>query len=178
MVVLGISWLRSPRRTTLFAALGLGLGLVLFAFGAPVIGRLISSFDVSEGSNLGRFEIWRDALEKFAVQPLGVGLGNYAVSAVNDVGLRNPITAHNLYLDLLVETGIFGFAAFVVLLILTLYKLLHKHVESGGAVFLGIFGALVGFSTHAFFENPLYAPAIFVLFLLGIAVSSTTLTTA
>ena len=170
-IVLGISWRSFAHRARVYTALGIGAALLLLAVGAPVVPRLGSVFDVSEGSNLGRLEIWRDALEKFAAQPLGVGLGNYAASAVNAVGLRNPITAHNLYLDLLVETGILGLAAFVALMVCTAYTVLRRYTESRNVVFLGALGAFAGFSTHAFFENPLYAPAILTLFLLIVALS-------
>ena len=169
--ILGMLRVRLSRRAAALIALGLGIAIFLLAAGAPVINRLASSFDVSEGSNTGRLAIWRDAVETFTINPLGIGLGNYAISMENGIGFRNPITAHNLYLDLLVEAGVLGLAAFAALMAYAAHALLQRYRENGNAVFLGACGALIGFSVHAFFENPLYAPAIFALLLCGTALS-------
>jgi len=171
IVVLVYIW-RTKMQQRIAAVFAIGVGMVILAlsFQPPFIGRFISSFDVTEGSNVGRIYIWRDAFEKAIAQPLGVGLGNYALAADSTVSLRNPVTAHNLYLDVLVETGIFGLLSFLFFLFMVFRGLFIASIQKG--IFLGFFAALVGFSAHAFFENPLYAPAILILLLLGAAFSA------
>ncbi len=84
----------------------------------PFTNRLSSSFNVKEGSNNGRLEMWLTALNTIKQHPLlGVGLAGFADQLNNSLGIRNPIYAHNLFLDFGAETGIFNM--FVLLLLIT-----------------------------------------------------------
>ncbi|MDO8557683.1 MAG: O-antigen ligase family protein [bacterium] len=175
IVVLALSWKKLKHGIAPYLVLVAAALFVLFIAGAPVVGRLVSSFDVAEGSNAGRIDIWRDATEKTLQHPFGAGLGNYAVAEDGSVGIRNPITAHNLYFDIAVETGLPGLVVFILLLVAIfsgLYRSCKTDNFSSNVLTMGFVGALVGFSTHAFFENPLWAPAIFVLLMLAAAESA------
>jgi len=72
--------------------------------------RAKSISDIGEISNKGRLEIWGASLKSVAKHPfLGVGLGNYVtVLEQNISAAKKGASAHNLYLDLTSETGIFG----------------------------------------------------------------------
>lgn len=103
---------------------------------------------------------WQAALSMFEAAPwLGVGFGNYAV-AYPQYSLPHwddPLGhAHNYYLNVLAETGIIGFAAFVVLWGAVLWQswrgVLHASSWKIG-VLAGIFGMLVALSIHNFFDN-------------------------
>ncbi|MCC7356558.1 MAG: O-antigen ligase family protein [Candidatus Doudnabacteria bacterium] len=92
--------------------------------------RAASIYDLQESSNVGRLIIWQDSLIYGIHHPLGVGYGNFIVSLVSDIpegtsfeqagegkNLRYNlpqkfVTAHSLYLNILVELGIFGLLAF------------------------------------------------------------------
>jgi O-antigen ligase len=94
------------------------------------LGRAGSVYDLNESSNVGRLEIWQSSLRFAAVHPFGVGYGNFITSIIPDIpdnvsyeeisGMKNLrynlpqefITAHSLYLQLLVELGFAGLLAF------------------------------------------------------------------
>jgi hypothetical protein len=93
--------------------------------------RASSIYDLSESSNLGRLEIWKNSAWFAASHPFGVGYGNFITSLVTEIpnnvsyedlasakNLRYNlpegfITAHSLYLQLLVELGFAGLLAFI-----------------------------------------------------------------
>lgn len=93
--------------------------------------RAGSIYDLRESSNVGRLEIWRESSKYAALHPFGVGYGNFIVSIVHEIpenasfeqvsSMKNLrynlpqefITAHSLYLQLLVELGFAGLLAFI-----------------------------------------------------------------
>lgn len=97
------------------------------------LNRAGSIYDLNESSNAGRIEIWKNSLKFAAVHPFGVGYGNFVVSIVTGIpanatyeqvaSMKNLrynlpeafITAHSLYLQLLVELGFAGVLAFLLL---------------------------------------------------------------
>ncbi len=92
--------------------------LFLVVIPNPLTNRLSSSFNIQEGSNNGRLEMWLVALNTIKKHPLvGVGLAGFADQLNSSLGIRNPIYAHNLLLDFGAETGIFNM--FVLLLLIT-----------------------------------------------------------
>ncbi len=96
-----------------------------------ILRRVASVYDLREASNVGRLEIWQESL-KFSLQnPLGTGYGNFITSIVDvkegasfeevssDVNLyynlpQKFVTAHSLYLHILVEIGILGLILFAI----------------------------------------------------------------
>ncbi|MEE8450608.1 MAG: O-antigen ligase family protein [Thermoguttaceae bacterium] len=70
----------------------------------------------------GRIKIWREGMLIHGAHPmLGVGAGAYQTAAV-----RTHHVAHNVYLSVLVESGIVGFAIFAVVLAVTVYNALRQ----------------------------------------------------
>jgi len=157
------------------------IGILLIFLGssllAPVRDRFYSILDFTEGSNRDRLKIWDDALNVIIDNPLlGVGLGNYTSAVRPEAQLREPIYAHNTYLDLGSETGFPGMLAWILLMISGIRPLLLAMESSSGiisktqdgkykaydlAAALGIFW----FSLHALFETPLFSPQILPLIL-------------
>lgn len=92
--------------------------------------RAQSIYDLSEGSNIGRLIIWRDSATYALTHPFGVGYGNFVVSLVRDIPSGTPfeevasernlrynlpqqfVSAHSLYLNILVELGFAGLLVF------------------------------------------------------------------
>ncbi len=92
--------------------------------------RAGSIYDLEESSNAGRLEIWKNSVKFAAMHPFGVGYGNFITSIVHEIpedatfeqvsdtkNLRYNlpqkfVTAHSLYLHLLVELGFAGLLAF------------------------------------------------------------------
>lgn len=136
---------------------------------SPISDRFYSSFDLKEGSNLGRLEMWQEA-KSLGLKNIwqGVGLGNYYLSVNPDFGYRNPVTAHNLYLDIFSETGVLALAVFLVLIFGTIWQLFQKLREfdlnkERKVLLAGLIGCLVYFSIHSFFETAIYHPSVLAL---------------
>lgn len=95
--------------------------------------RAKSIFDLGETSNRSRLGIWRTSLKSIAERPLlGVGFGNTAVALGENVSAaRRGASAHNLYLDIAVETGVLGglalLAFFAAILFETLWPLIKNN---------------------------------------------------
>lgn len=112
--------------------------------------RAGSIYDLEESSNVGRLEIWKSSLNYAMNHPLGTGYGNF-ISSITDTknesfeqvaeqkNLRfnlpqKFITAHSLYLHLLVELGLLGLVAF-------------------GAIWLGFFKKVWGYIKSIKFDS-------------------------
>lgn len=101
-----------------------------FAVEDNFLRRAASIYDLREASNMGRLEIWQDSIQYSLHNPLGTGYGNFITSivdvpagatfeeAASDKNLlynlpQKFITAHSLYLHLLVELGVLGVLLFL-----------------------------------------------------------------
>lgn len=143
-------------------------GIIIFP--SPISQRLTSSFDVSEGSNIGRLETWEQSLEVIKNNPFGVGIGNYAHEIKPSADYREPIYSHNLYFDIASETGIINALIFIWLIIASILSFMklgkNNKFYLAGAISLFIF------SIHSIFETPLFSIHILPLFLIIIALST------
>jgi hypothetical protein len=107
--------------------------------------RAASIYDLNEQSNVGRLVIWKDSLTYATTHPFGVGYGNFIVSLVPNIpegtsfeqvgqleNLRYNlpqkfVTAHSLYLNILVELGIVGLFVFL-MFIATYFKEIYHFI--------------------------------------------------
>lgn len=90
-----------------------------------LITRFSSIITMSDTSSVYRLGIWRGALgiiNKYWLT--GIGVGAEAFSSVYimyaESGIESAVHSHNLFLQVLIETGISGFAVFIILLVLAL----------------------------------------------------------
>jgi len=150
--------------------------LILSFFIQPIQQRFLSIVDINEGSNKGRLEIWSESLDISLNNPLlGTGLGNYVTFARPEADYREPIYAHNTYLDIASETGLLGFLTWFSLLIwgiLPVLKLPIKVKKSFNSLELWNLAAafsILWFSLHSFFETPIFSPRILPLLLILLA---------
>lgn len=108
------------------------------------IERAQSIYDLEEASNVGRLEIWQESIKYAATHPFGTGYGNFIVSLVESIPENTTyeqvasledtrynlpqkfITAHSLYLHILVELGIIGLILFFVVWLLIAYAIYQK----------------------------------------------------
>jgi len=151
--------------------------LILIIPVTPISDRFYSSFNLDEGSNMGRLEMWQQAgqvgLGNFWT---GVGLGNYSLEVNSSLDYRNPVTAHNLYLDIFSEMGILALIVLLVLILGTIYYLFKSIRCSGDSdkkyLAVALIGSLVYFLTHSFFETAVYQPSVLALLMIILGLST------
>lgn len=152
--------------------------IVILLVGVPVLGRFFSSFDLAEGSNLGRLAIWQESWAVFKTSPmLGVGLGNYPLALDFGANYRSAVTSHNLYLDILAETGLLGLAVWGWFGWGVLGGAARQSKNQNRTLVIlgsGVLGSGVYFLTHSFFETAIFNPTIlaYLMIVAGLGVSS------
>ena len=162
-----------------------------------VVGALIAApaalrerFETTGSSDVTlRSDIWRGALTIYSDHPLlGVGPNNFgrAYSALptslpgggqrrllHTTQVLVPPYAENLYLHVLAEEGILGFAAYLVLVaaaLLTVYRGSRSREPAGRALAFGIGAALLTISFHGIVQVTLFTELMLPVFaLLGVA---------
>jgi O-antigen ligase len=77
------------------------------------IPKIPCTLTLPPGEKRSRLKMWRKAVELWRESPwFGIGLGQYNI--VSSFGWKH--TAHNLYLSILCEGGIFAFLSWIVLM--------------------------------------------------------------
>ncbi len=104
--------------------------------------RIKSVIDFGETSNALRIEIWDKTLVSIKNHPLlGVGIGNYPIVLDQDLRLAKAgSSAHNIYLHIAAELGIFAFIVFCYIfwrILKDSYIRLRNSSEMFWAVFYG-----------------------------------------
>lgn len=144
-----------------------------FAFAFPSIGeRVLMSF--KEGGDASRFRMWFAALLMFKDFPiLGKGLGTFMDYL--DIylqpyfyGPRYPVLgaqyAHNCYLQILAETGLFGLLSFLWMFGKIMWEGFMTIRKKFEGILFGLTAGLLGYSLHAFFDSPLFSLRLAILF--------------
>ena len=152
---------------TTLGALGIIATLLL---GTPLGNRAYSIISSPDSSISQRVLIWKDALTIIAERPLlGVGLGNYPLTVNPHADYRDPYYAHNLYLDIAVEMGIFTALIWIALILTAIARFLRYHPPT-----YGIAGttSLVILSTHGLFDTMLFSVHTLPLLLIILAAST------
>lgn len=141
VLALSLAWLfkrldidATRRRVFSYLSAYLLLFFILFAVAWPIFtspqfligkadlgllgSRIKSVIDFGETSNSLRLQIWKASLRSIAQHPfLGVGIGNFPVVLDQDIRLaRAGSTAHNLYLHVAAEMGVFAALEMIILL--------------------------------------------------------------
>ncbi len=108
--------------------------LSLLAENVEFVNNLFERFRVvgseEDNSSEQRFVMWQLALSAFAENPVfGIGFWKYRelynanLSAIYDkTGLHTSIDAHNVYIQVLCETGIVGFVIYIAAIVFLLYR--------------------------------------------------------
>ena len=133
--------------------------------------RARSISDISEVSNKGRIEIWQQTIYSIARHPiLGIGIGNYPLALDQNISAaKRGSSAHNLYLDIATETGIFGILAFLAILYFILKKSWMIFRKSPDNLFkfyalcFGIF--LIWILGYSFFDVTLFNDKVLMFFM-------------
>lgn len=132
--------------------------------------------EIDDFTTVSRLAIWSGAFTVFARSPLlGTGFGNLRALMGGLLNLPDGWTgdAHNLYLELLAETGVIGFVVFGLLIVLALRTALRRLRNAQNdfnrmvavAVFSAICGVLVHGTVDYLFHTTPQATALFFLVL-------------
>ncbi len=138
---------------------------ILFFGGGVIRERFLSVFSFEEGSNAARIGIWKEVAGIISENPFfGVGLGNYPLSVFPSASYRDPFYAHNLYLDLWAEIGVFGLLFF-----LGLFASRFSGEELRTPLFAGIASASIVFFVHSLVDSALFSVHILPILLFLVA---------
>ena len=162
---------------------GVGLAITIFIIGAYVLvpgaSLIIDRIVNSEGDVLsGREVFWNYAIEMFRQNPLfGKGFlsfNDYAFyRGFRYYGERWNYQAHNVYIQLLAETGIVGFLLMTLLIILMLFKIISVVKEKPVFWNILLIYWIILFGVYSFTGNTLYYPCqLIVLIIIILLVSN------
>lgn len=169
VVLVVLFWKEIGKRYKLTAAGIISLLIVVLAIPSPISQRFFSSFNLKEGSNKGRIETWNKALKVAENNFLtGVGIGNYPLEIKSTADYREPIYAHNTYLDIAVETGAPNALVWLSLLLLAAITCIKRKQ----AMFLCLSVSIVIFAAHSMVETAIYSPVVLSLLLIIISFSN------
>jgi putative inorganic carbon (HCO3(-)) transporter len=163
------------------AAVGLGaslfLAVVLFE---PLRLRVTSIFSGrDDSSNNFRINVWQAVLRMIRDRPLsGIGPGNVAFNAVYPLYMKpkfSALSAYSIFLEIAVETGLFGILTFLWLLLVVLnqgwvqLQRLHQQDRIEGFWLIGAIASVMGFLGQGLFDTVWYRPQVNTLWWLTIA---------
>jgi putative inorganic carbon (HCO3(-)) transporter len=167
IIALGVFVLLRFRR---WAILGVpvGLGLLVLA-PASILQRLASAFTLQDSSNMYRVNVWRGVsamLHKFWVLGTGPGAEVFAKGYEEFMlPLARAAHAHNTYLQVFAELGIFG----IVAVLWTLLVLIRRTFTVGAnprrpLLIAAVPAALIGILFHGMVEYIWYNPKLLFAF--------------
>ena len=134
-------------------------------------------FIFSPGGDTDRFVIWKGTFSMIKEHPfLGMGLGTYMDYFRPFVKKGLIQYAHNCYLQIWAETGIFALISFILFIGSIFYKGIKAFkIKNSNFALLGFICALFGTLVHIFFDNHLYSLQLSALFwlMLGVIVALT-----
>ena len=164
IIFVGVFWKKTQIKHKFMAGLAVMFLVLMLTVPGPVSQRFDSSFDLQEGSNAGRIDIWQKSLETIKTKPfLGTGIGNFSLEVDKELGYRNPIYAHNTYLDIAVEEGVLASLVWMLILFITLLD--FWIFSKKDMISCGFFISLIIFSAHSMVETGIYSPMVLTLFL-------------
>lgn len=126
------------KRILLYVLLVVIILVTVTAFGdilekIPVFGRYMATIDAfinGEDASSGRTNLHRWAWTLFLRNPVfGIGWGKYRTTVVGNATLVTELDAHNVYLQLLSETGAVGFLLFLVLFVASWVMIKNEYCE-------------------------------------------------
>jgi O-antigen ligase len=171
-----------------------GLNLIRAGtLGEHFLDRAASIYDLEESSNAGRLVMWKDSLQYALRHPFGVGYGNFITSLVQDIpegtsfeqagDIKNLrynlpqkfVTAHSLYLNILVELGLAGllaFALFIFEIFLRAWKFLWENSNDSN-LYIGYAAmyilTLIWILGYGLFDVTLFNDKVLLYFFISLA---------
>jgi O-antigen ligase len=139
--------------------------LPLFCFFILIIVLVPGIRERALGGASGRFSVWSGGFAMIEEHPLiGMGIGTFASDISAYAGGLKSQYAHNCYLQIWAETGIFALLSFLVFVVLILRRGIKVFRKNNDYIALGIVCAIFGFLAHSFFDAHLYSLQLAMLF--------------
>ena len=171
IILFFVFWKKISPKFKLGGLVVASLFIIFFTIPNPITTRFFSSFDPNEGSNAGRLAMWRAAEKEISEKPIfGTGLGNFPLAVNPRAAYRQPIYAHNTYLDIAVETGLPSALAFLGILLSAIFYFIKK--SKNDIAYSGLAIGLVIFSVHSLVETGIYSPVVLTLLLFLVSLAS------
>jgi putative inorganic carbon (hco3(-)) transporter len=148
------------RVKTIAISAAVGLIVILLApgnYGLRILSIFIPALDPA-GSSDQRTELLMRSIWVSLRNPLGIGMGNFEIVGVHNLG------THNAYTQVASELGIFAFGAYLILLISPLRKLAAVERQTFGKadpgwmyyLSVGLQACIVGYMVSSFFSSVAY----------------------
>lgn len=148
------------RRFFIFLVL---LFLVFFIFNPMLKERFYFTF--SNTGDSGRFSLWKTAFLMIKDNPfLGKGIGtfmDYSHIYNKELGYQY---AHNSYIQIAAETGIFSLLFFILFIFSIIYTNIKIFIKNKDVLILSISSAIFGYCVHSFFDTQFYGLQTAMLF--------------
>lgn len=146
-----------------------------------IINRFTSIGDMKDSSTSYRVYIWMGTfllLKDFWLTGIGPGTENF--TQVYPFYSYSSVVAphsHNLFLQVLAETGILGLAAFLLVILFYIKNLAKAHQVQGkfgdiSVIMVGLGSAVTGFLVQGMFDNCFYNYRVFMIFWAVIALGT------
>jgi len=136
-------------------------GLILFLPGI----KERAAFTFQPYGDSDRFSIWATAFRMIRENPLlGKGIGTFMDFFSRYTPSAYAQYAHNCYLQIWAETGVFSLISFLAFLVLSFIRCIGLYRKGRNNVMLGLCCGLFGFLVHSFFDTHLYSLQLAVLF--------------
>ena len=124
-----------------------------------------AAFTFTSSGDASRFAIWRGDWGMIKAHPfLGYGIGtfmNHFAQFTKGLGVQY---AHNCYLQIWAETGVFALVSFISFVSLLLWQGIMSFRKSQDYIVLGLICAIFAFLVHSFFDTHFYSLKLVVLF--------------
>lgn len=167
----------------LWGLLLIAIPVIPFILPESIVNRFLSIGDMKDSSTSYRVYIWLGTfllLKDFWIS--GIGMGAEAFTRVYPFYSYNGVVAphaHNMFLQLMVETGIVGIVVFAIVLLVFFKELSKIHNLAGrksevSTMTVSIGAAVAGFLLQGVFDNCFYNFRVFMIFwlMLGAGVSA------
>ncbi len=162
------------RRSIVILVLFTVISFIIFSIHSILVGNNLLSFfhtrlDPYSASKVERIYIWKASIKMFLDHPItGIGIGTfplvYPSYKLPEAREFSMSFAHNLLLNLLVETGIFGFLSFLAFIV-SLYKRgLRLYKEAQDDFTLTLIASLTAYLGHQLFDGTMWSLHIGLIF--------------